>query len=259
MPTPERRRCASVAPTRVSGQGRLPERPVPRTPPRGPRRPSLPPAVPSRAGTPPGVGGAPQPDTLVPVLAASRALSRAPWAHAPRWAPRLRAAWPWGGRYPEGTGGRVTARGAGCAVRAGLLAAGPVGAAARRRGAGRARQVSDACPRAPKTRRSGRAGVGMNHPVAPWCGDKKGLWSALGREGRRRLRPLGLDNPGRVQLARAARADASRGLAEVGRCLKITRPAPPTASRPLPQEMGLRPRSSRPSQTAPPRSPRPCR
>lgn len=73
----------------------------------------------------------------------------------------------------------------------------------------------------------------------------KGSWSALGREGRRRLRPLGLDIPGRVQLARAARA-ASAGWPRWVSCLKITRPAPPTASRPPPQEMGPRPRSSRP-------------
>ena len=59
----------------------------------------------------------------------------------------------------------------------------------------------------------------MNYPVAPWCGDRKGLWGLRGRE---RRRPLGLDIPVRVHLARAACADASRELAEVCRCLKIT-------------------------------------
>lgn len=71
----------------------------------------------------------------------------------------------------------------------------------------------------------GRADVGMNHPVALWCGDRRGLWGPPGWKGRR---PFGLTVPGRVWLVRAPCADATRELAKVRRCLKITSLAPPS-------------------------------
>lgn len=63
----------------------------------------------------------------------------------------------------------------------------------------------------------------MNHPVAPWCGDKKGLWGALGREGRR---PLGLGIPAQSPVGQGRPCERLSPAGRGGSLLKNNPPCP---------------------------------
>lgn len=65
--------------------------------------------------------------------------------------------------------------------------------------------------------------MGMNHQVAPWCGDKKGLWGALGL-GRRR--PVGLDISGQSPVGQGRPCERLSRAGRGGSLLKNNPPCP---------------------------------